>query len=85
MDDQFEIQKVNRAQRNEKINVHNERKQYTYLTNFDVKPGDFAVVPVGEGFKVVRTVKILSNQIDPNDEMIYKWIVHIFDMEKYDV
>ena len=33
----------------------------------------------------MRIVKILSNQIDPNDEMIYKWIVHIFDMEKYDV
>lgn len=57
---------------------------YTYLTTFEVKEGDLVVVPIAdETFKVARVLAVKPAEVDPNDELTYKYIVHAFNLDAY--
>ena len=56
---------------------------YTYLTTFEVKEEDLVVVPVGESFKVAKVSSVKPAELDPNDELTYKYIVHAFNLDEY--
>lgn len=57
---------------------------YTYLTTFAVAVDDFVVVPIAdETFKVARVHAVKPAELDPNDELTYKYIVHAFNLDAY--
>lgn len=59
-------------------------KTYTYLTTFAVAVDDFVVVPIAdETFKVARVHAVKPAELDPNDELTYKYIVHAFNLDAY--
>jgi len=57
---------------------------YTYLTTFTVAVDDFVIVPIAdETFKVARVHAVKPAELDPNDELTYKYIVHAFNIDAY--
>ena len=56
---------------------------FTYLTTFEVKEEDLVVVSVGESFKVGKVYSVKPAELDPNDELTYKYIVHAFNLDEY--
>ena len=62
-------------------------KHYTYVTNLDVRPGDFVVVQAGDEFPRYSVGEITQVdtdcEIEPNSDLEYKWIVHAFNLEEY--
>ena len=57
---------------------------YTYLTTFAVAVDDFVVVPIAdETFKVAKVCAVKPAELDPNDEITYKYIVHTFNLDAY--
>ena len=57
---------------------------YTYLTTFAVAVDDFVVVPLtDETFKVAKVCAVKPAELDPNDELTYKYIVHAFNLDAY--
>ena len=68
------------------VNVHflsGKSNIYTYLTTLDVDVDDFVIVPVAESFKVAKVCAVKPAELDPNDELTYKYIVHAFNLDEY--
>ena len=56
----------------------------TYLTTFTVAVDDFVIVPLtDETFKVTKVCAVKPAELDPNDELTYKYIVHAFNLDAY--
>mgnify|MGYP006054216393 CR=1 FL=1 len=57
---------------------------YRYLTTFTVAVDDFVIVPLtDETFKVTKVCAVKPAELDPNDELTYKYIVHAFTLDAY--
>lgn len=60
-------------------------KEYVYVTTFDCKPGDLALVFVGERPAIVEIQSVdEALEIQPNDTRQYKWIAAIVDTSAYE-
>lgn len=60
-------------------------KEYTYVTNFECKAGDLALVFVGKRPAVVEIQKVDPNlDILAGDSRVYKWIVAVIDLAPYE-
>lgn len=66
------------------VNVTGTSKWYTYVTDLDVKVGDFVVVYAGDDLKVVQ-VDVVDNEcrLAPNDSTKYNWVVSVVGMKGY--
>lgn len=61
-------------------------KTYTYITNFDFKVGDFAIVEVSGDYKVVEIVAVAPDlRIQPNSDIHFKWIVDKLDLTEHEI
>lgn len=56
-------------------------KTYTYVTHFDVRPGDVLVVPAAGQIKLV-TVQRVDDEVtvEPNSPTRYTWVISKVDM-----
>jgi hypothetical protein len=60
------------------------QKEYTYVTDLDLEPGDLVVVFAQGVPKVVLVASVHEElAIQPNEDIEYKWIVCKIDMEAY--
>lgn len=64
---------------------HNTNKEYTYLTNLHLSPGDLVVVKNSVGLSI-GTVKELHKtlKIKQDDPIKYAWVVQKLDLRPYD-
>lgn len=60
-------------------------RAYTYITHFDIAPGDIVVVPVASsGWKVGKVISVDDDLlIEPNGEIKVKWIICKVNMDDY--
>lgn len=59
-------------------------KRYTYITDLDLKEGDWALVLVSGIPKVVTVVAVDEDcEIEPNDNVAYKWVFGKVDTTNY--
>lgn len=60
-------------------------KQYTYVTDLDVKVGDYVVVDAREELKVCKVARVDSDlEIEPNSNTKFKWVVDVVDMAQHE-
>lgn len=56
-------------------------KLYTYITHFDLAPGDIIVVPVASsGWKVAKVVSVDDDLlVEPNSDYRFSWVIARID------
>ncbi len=55
---------------------------YSYKSNIDLTIGDMIVVPVAQSFKIATVVEI-TDSLDMEPDIAYKWIVCKLNLESY--
>ena len=56
-------------------------KTYTYVTHFDVRPGDVLVVPAAGQIKLVTVQRVDDEvKVEPNSPTQYNWVISKVDM-----
>lgn len=61
------------------------KKEYTYVTHLDFKPGDLAVVRAAGAIKVAYVSRVDEGcDIEPNQSMKYSWVIDKVDQEDYE-
>lgn len=61
-------------------------RNYTYVTHFDLKVGDFVIVPAGshDMWKIAEVLEVHEElNIEPNADIKYKWVVDVIDIQAH--
>lgn len=59
-------------------------KTYTYVTHFDVKPGDYLVVQAQSEIKLAQVRRVDDEvKIEPNSTTEYRWAISKINMEAH--
>lgn len=60
-------------------------KEYTYVTNLNVKEDDYVVVPARDTFTLAKVSKVDDDlMLEPKSGVKYSWIVAVVDMASYE-